>query len=134
MRAGGTAEAPDKMLSLVTAAGDAEDEHDFLLLVIGVVDPGLQRRAGVQPRAGLARQVCVVERGRSRQRAVAADELGAVAGCGPRAFAHLHEHDAIGPFAPIRVARELCASPLLSLTGALLNGARRNSWAFSAQV
>src|SRR3569623_809841 len=106
MRAGGTAEAPDEMLSLVTAAGDAEDEHDFLLLAIGEVDPGLQRRAGVQPRAGLARQARAVARGRSRQRTGAADELGAVACCGARGFGHLLDHDAIVPFAPIRVARE----------------------------
>src|SRR3569623_2463759 len=106
MRAGGPAEAPDEMLSLDTAAGDAEDEHDFLLLAIGEVDPGLQRRAGVQPRAGLARQARAVERGRSRQRTVAADELGAEARCGARAFAHLHEHDALGPLEPLRVARE----------------------------
>ena len=79
----GGAGAGDQLLRLLLGGGFAEQEHDLRGLAGLQLQPGLQRAAGVVAGADRVGQRRVAGQGqRSVQRAVAADELAAVAGPG----------------------------------------------------
>ena len=102
--AGRAAELPDQMLRLVGMAGRAKDEHDLALLPLGQLNPGLNRGARIEARAGSVRQALAAHRRRTGQRTVAADKLAAVAAHPALRLADLHKNDPIAALAAIGVA------------------------------
>ena len=90
----------------VGAVGSAQDEDYLAVLAVGQIELGLHGGARVETRAGLAREMRAVERGRVGERAVAPQELGAAAGEAASGLAHLGEQYPAGRPARVCVASE----------------------------
>ena len=80
LRDGVAAELQRDALGVAVVLAHAEPEHDGARLALGQVERHLERGARIERRAGAARQPRAAQRHRLEQAAVAADELGAVAG------------------------------------------------------
>ena len=80
--AGGAAEPLNELPRLLFAAGGAEDEDDVLFLSVLKFERDLHRRARIESRADAAGEPHAAHGRGIRRRAVAAEELGAVAGHG----------------------------------------------------
>src|SRR5690606_14249134 len=91
--AGRPAKAVDQAMSFVGVASHAQAEDDLSFLAIGEVEGHLQRGARVEARSRASRQTHLPHGRGTAQRAVAADELAAVAGRRMERFADVEERD-----------------------------------------
>ena len=90
---------------LVAILSLAQHEHDLALAGRRQLDGDVQRRAGVHVRAEVLGQATAFKGRRVVQRAVAADELGAVGGGADRRLARRRKRDALGEVRVVPVAR-----------------------------
>jgi len=84
----------------------AQPEDDLALLTIGQLERNLDGGAGVQSRPHLVGEMQAGHGGRMRRRAVAPEELGAVAADGPGRIVHVKESNPVGELDVVGVACE----------------------------
>lgn len=90
----------------VLAARGAEAEDDLDLLARRDLEPGLDRGAGIEAGADAVGEVLAPQGGGRGERAVAADEFGAVGGQAAVFAAAMEEREPVGEIEAERVLRE----------------------------
>ncbi len=102
----GTPEAAHQVACVIGVSSYAEPEDDLPLLPVSEIEGNLDSGAGVKAGPDPAGKPGTGHRSRPLMRAVAAEELGPVAGNGPGRLARIKERGPVGELRVIRVPRE----------------------------
>ena len=102
----GPAEAPDQILHISRIEANPEAEARFPFLSLRQIESHLHRGARIKTSADLAGQARALQRRRLGQTAVSANKLLAISGKSASRIVYVNEHQAIGEFGVVIIARQ----------------------------